>query len=67
MRKLVRDAVAEARRLGASVVRIDEAGRHTEILIERNGVRGVLRLHRGSIVTHRAARALRSSIRGIGS
>lgn len=64
MRKLIRDALAEVARQGATVLEIVEAGRHTEVIIEVAGRRSTLRLHKGSKVSSRAERALRSAIRG---
>lgn len=64
MRKILREAIAEVERQGATVVGVFEGAKHTELHIEFGGRPGVLRLHRGGKVTHRAERALRSAIRG---
>lgn len=64
MRKIIRDAIAEVERQGATVVGIFEGAKHTEVHIDVGGRPSVLRLHRGGKVTHRAERALRSAIRG---
>lgn len=63
MRRVLRDVLAEARRQGAVVVDVAEGGRHTEVTIEVDGRRAVLRLHRGAKVHSHAAGALRSAIR----
>lgn len=65
MNRHVRQTIAMIEAAGANVESIGH-GRHTEITIAApNGKTGVLRLHKGTSITPRHERGLRSAIRRI--
>jgi|GEM_PF-5008024 len=64
MRKLVRDIVGDIRNAGGSDVRISEGGNHTRVhFVTPSGARSMLLIHRGTDVSKRYARMLRSQLR----
>lgn len=64
MNRHLRMTLAAIKAAGATVVSHSHS-RHTEIEIEKDGKRGVIRVHRGNKVLSRAEPMLRSQIRRI--